>query len=215
MAAGVRRIEAVTGPAAVRLLQERGTRLSGLLQALGTTATEALPAVQKLQAEAKRLGREVEQLRIRAAMGGGAGRIRRTAARWEFDGVTVVYPARLQPGEGCAADARRFAARPDCERRRGRCGGERRQGGAGGVGHPGPDGPRARGPCRQGDRAGRGRHRRRPARLRAGGGAGGRIRIAELFPECQAVVRRMLEDAGGGRRRSGTGATGTGSPRSA
>ena len=72
VAAGVRRIEAVTGAAAVRLLQARGDALGGLLHLLGTSAGQAASAVRKLQADARRLAREVERLKVAAAMGGPA-----------------------------------------------------------------------------------------------------------------------------------------------
>ena len=72
VAAGVRRIEAVTGDAAVQLLQERRAILDTLLHALGTTGTNALAAVKKLQADTKRLSRNVEQLKVKAAMGTGS-----------------------------------------------------------------------------------------------------------------------------------------------
>ena len=208
VAAGVRRIEAVTGPAAVRLLQERGARLSGLLQALGTTAAEALPAVQKLQAEAKRLGREVEQLRIRAAMGGGpAGSA--DGSTVEFDGVTVVgrRVSNLEKG----------ALRTLADSLRDRI----------------PSGVVVVAAENDGkvslvvsvtrdltDRVHAGRVVKAIAPVVGGTGggrpdfaqAGGRRpdRIAEVFPECQAVVRRMLggpaADAGAGRGAADTGA---------
>ena len=73
VAAGVRRIEAVTGGTAVRLLQARGTALAGLLHQLGTTPDHAAAAVSKLQAAAKRLARDLERLKVEAAMGGAAG----------------------------------------------------------------------------------------------------------------------------------------------
>ena len=72
VAAGIRRIEAVTGTAAVQLLQERRATLDKLLHALGTTAVNALTAVKKLQAETKRLRRDVEQLKVKAAMSSGS-----------------------------------------------------------------------------------------------------------------------------------------------
>ena len=211
VAAGVRRIEAVTGPAAVRLLQQRGARLSGLLQALGTTAAEALPAVRKLQAEAKRLGREVEQLRIRAAMGGGpAGAA--DGSTVEFDGVTVVgrRVSNLEKG----------ALRTLADSLRDRI----------------PSGVVVVAAENHGkvalvvsvtrdltDRVHAGRVVKAIAPVVGGTGggrpdfaqAGGRQpdRIAELFPECQAVVRRMLE-APAAARGAGTGAPGTRAPAS-
>ena len=73
VAAGVRRIEAVTGAAAVQLLQARGAALSGLLHQLGTTREQAVASVRRLQADAKRLARNLERLKVQAAMGSGAG----------------------------------------------------------------------------------------------------------------------------------------------
>ena len=73
VAAGVRRIEAVTGTAAVRLLQARGTALAGLLHQLGTTPEQAVAAVRRLQTDARRLARDLERLKVESAMGAGAG----------------------------------------------------------------------------------------------------------------------------------------------
>jgi alanyl-tRNA synthetase len=71
IAAGVRRIEAVTGAPAVRSLQERRETLEALLGALNAAPAQAVQAVERLQAEQKRLLREVAQLKLKAAMGGG------------------------------------------------------------------------------------------------------------------------------------------------
>jgi alanyl-tRNA synthetase len=71
VAAGVRRIEAVTGSGAVIWLQQQRQSLNGLLSALHATAAQSIEAVQRLQADAKRLAREVEQLKMKAALGGG------------------------------------------------------------------------------------------------------------------------------------------------
>ena len=100
VAAGVRRIEAVTGPAAVRLLQAREDTLSELLGALGTTPEQAVSAVRKLQTEARRLARDVEQLKVRAAMGSGSGYQDRAPDTTEIDGIRMVarVVSGLQPG---------------------------------------------------------------------------------------------------------------------
>jgi alanyl-tRNA synthetase len=70
VAAGVRRIEALTGAAAVDHLQTRRAALKRTLAALGASAEQAVEAVHRLQNEAKRLVRENEQLKMRAALGG-------------------------------------------------------------------------------------------------------------------------------------------------
>jgi alanyl-tRNA synthetase len=72
VAAGVRRIEALTGAGAVSYLQAREALLDRTLAALGVPGEQAPDAVAKLQADAKRLARENEQLRMKAALGGGA-----------------------------------------------------------------------------------------------------------------------------------------------
>ena len=70
VAAGVRRIEALTGLGAVTRVQEQRASLDALLRALNTTAGQATETVQRLQADAKRLGREVDQLKMTIALRG-------------------------------------------------------------------------------------------------------------------------------------------------
>jgi alanyl-tRNA synthetase len=72
VAAGVRRIEAVTGAGAVAWAQHQRAALSSILEALAVREPQAVESIEKLQAEAKRLAREVTQLKTKAAMGGGA-----------------------------------------------------------------------------------------------------------------------------------------------
>jgi alanyl-tRNA synthetase len=72
VAAGVRRIEAVTGAGAVAWQQQQRGQLDRVLGALTTTADQAVDLVHRLQSDAKRLTREVEQLKMKAALGGGA-----------------------------------------------------------------------------------------------------------------------------------------------
>jgi alanyl-tRNA synthetase len=73
VAAGVRRIEALTGSGAVSWAQEQRATVQDLLGALNTTVTGAVPTIQRLQAEAKRLQRELEQLRIKIALSESGG----------------------------------------------------------------------------------------------------------------------------------------------
>ena len=67
VAAGVRRIEAVTGAAAVQLHQSTRTALEGVLDALGTTPERARTSIEQLQAETKRLAREISKLKVEGA----------------------------------------------------------------------------------------------------------------------------------------------------
>ncbi len=81
VAAGVRRIEAVTGAGAVAWVQQQRQSLESILAALHTTAAQSVDAVQRLQAESKRLAREVDQLKMKVAMGGGTRTTRGGAGR--------------------------------------------------------------------------------------------------------------------------------------
>jgi alanyl-tRNA synthetase len=69
VAAGVRRIEAVTGADAVVTYQATRASLDDVLGALGTTADEARPAIDRLQTEVKRLARELSKLKVESARG--------------------------------------------------------------------------------------------------------------------------------------------------
>jgi alanyl-tRNA synthetase len=75
VAAGVRRIEALTGTGAVPWIQKQRQALNGVLSALNAPQAQAAEAVQRLQSDVKRLNREVEQLKVKAALGGvGSGK---------------------------------------------------------------------------------------------------------------------------------------------
>jgi alanyl-tRNA synthetase len=74
VAAGVRRIEALTGAGAVSWAQEQRRLFSTVLGALNVPGAQAVEVIQRLQADNKRLTREVEQLKVKAAVGRGSGR---------------------------------------------------------------------------------------------------------------------------------------------
>jgi alanyl-tRNA synthetase len=71
VAAGVRRIEALTGAGAVALHQAQRRSLGSVLAALKAPADQAEAAIERLNAEAKRLAKENGQLKMKVAMGGG------------------------------------------------------------------------------------------------------------------------------------------------
>jgi alanyl-tRNA synthetase len=73
VAAGVRRIEAVTGAAAVELHQSTRTRLHEVLDALGTTPDRARGAVDHLHARVRSLEQELTQQKIKNAAAAVAG----------------------------------------------------------------------------------------------------------------------------------------------
>ena len=91
IAAGVRRIEALTGAGAIAWAQQQRAALGGILAAANSTASQAPEVIQRLQADVKRLSREVEQLKMKAALGGGrtAGAAQNDDVQ-EVDGVKVI-----------------------------------------------------------------------------------------------------------------------------
>jgi alanyl-tRNA synthetase len=72
VAAGVRRIEALTGMGAVKYLQDLRETFAQAVAALHVNPDQAVEAIERLQADAKRLTRDVSQLKTKIAMGGGA-----------------------------------------------------------------------------------------------------------------------------------------------
>jgi alanyl-tRNA synthetase len=88
VAAGVRRIEALTGDGAVDYLHTRRMTLDHVLEQLAVPADHAVDAVRRLQTQSRQLGREIEQLKVQIAMGnqddGDAGDTR------ELQGITIV-----------------------------------------------------------------------------------------------------------------------------
>jgi alanyl-tRNA synthetase len=89
VAAGVRRIEALTGSGAVEWAQQERGALERVVDALHVGRDQAVEAIERLQADVKRLGREVAQLKTKVAMSGGGQK----AAYEEVDvsGVKFAY----------------------------------------------------------------------------------------------------------------------------
>ncbi len=73
VAAGVRRIEAVTGNAAVAQMQAQRLALNAVVGALGVPGPQAAETIERLHSEGKRLARELAQLRMQAALGAPGG----------------------------------------------------------------------------------------------------------------------------------------------
>jgi alanyl-tRNA synthetase len=71
IAAGVRRIEALTGLGAIAWLQRQRASLAGVLDALHVTDAQAIDAIERLQTDVKRLSREATELKTKLAIGGG------------------------------------------------------------------------------------------------------------------------------------------------
>jgi len=72
VAAGVRRIEALTGAGAVEWAQEQRRSLDAVIGVLKVNPDQTVEAIERLQAESKRLAREVTQLKTKLASGGGS-----------------------------------------------------------------------------------------------------------------------------------------------
>jgi alanyl-tRNA synthetase len=89
VAAGVRRIEALTGGGAVAWYQQQRGGLDRILGALNTTPDQAVEIVHRLQAETKRLARDLEQAKMKAALGGGGSSSTQDDVR-EVKGVKVL-----------------------------------------------------------------------------------------------------------------------------
>jgi alanyl-tRNA synthetase len=73
VAAGVRRIEALTGAAAVEYLEAQEAALQAAAHALKSSPAEVPARVQQLLDERKKLEREVQDLRKKLASGGASG----------------------------------------------------------------------------------------------------------------------------------------------
>jgi len=69
VAAGVRRVEALTGDGAVVWMQQQRAALGSVLDALHAPEDQAVGVIEKLHAEHKRLTREVSQLKTKLALG--------------------------------------------------------------------------------------------------------------------------------------------------
>jgi alanyl-tRNA synthetase len=71
-AAGVRRIEALAGPAARHYLEEQDKRVLAVAAALKAPAAEIVPRIETLIEDRRKLERELADARKQLALGGGA-----------------------------------------------------------------------------------------------------------------------------------------------
>jgi alanyl-tRNA synthetase len=69
VAAGTRRVEALTGLGAVAWIQQQRAALRRIVDALHANEDQAVDAIERLQADVRRLSREVSQLKTKAALG--------------------------------------------------------------------------------------------------------------------------------------------------
>lgn len=73
VAAGTRRIEAITGAESLKVFEANRDIINALAQTLNARPDEVASKIAALQDENKRLQRELQQAKMKAAMGGGAG----------------------------------------------------------------------------------------------------------------------------------------------
>ena len=71
VAAGTRRIEAITGLESLQVFQRNRDQIAQLADALNAKPDEIVARLSAIQEESKRLTRELQQVRMKAAMGGG------------------------------------------------------------------------------------------------------------------------------------------------
>ena len=83
-AAGVRRLEAVTGTPAIQRQQARRSLLNGILQELASPETRALDVLKEQQAQTKQLARDVKILKLKLELAS------ETATHIDIDGVTLL-----------------------------------------------------------------------------------------------------------------------------
>ncbi len=105
VAAGVRRIEALTGPGALDDYRGRRDALRRVVTTLGVTEPQAADAATRLQQDVKRLAREVQELKVKLAMSGsGSGQGRSSPEQpVEFRGATLL----IRRMDGLGRDAMR------------------------------------------------------------------------------------------------------------
>ncbi len=94
VAAGVRRIEAVTGAGAVEWAQQQRASFHGVIDALKVNPGQAVEAIERLHADSKRLTREVSELKTKLATGGGG----KNAAYDVVDAGGVALVRQTLPG---------------------------------------------------------------------------------------------------------------------
>jgi len=95
IAAGVRRIEALTGESARRWLLEQAAVSRGLAEQFKVPVAEVAGRVEALQAQARKLEKELAEAKRQLAMGGGGGP---AAGPEEIGGIKVL--ARVMDGVG-------------------------------------------------------------------------------------------------------------------
>jgi alanyl-tRNA synthetase len=90
VAAGVRRIEAITGLDSLKAFQRDRDELNEIANALGARTGALASRVAGLQDDVKRLGRELQQAKMKVALAGGSGEGGAQAEAIDVAGVKLV-----------------------------------------------------------------------------------------------------------------------------
>ena len=90
LAAGVRRMEAVTGRGALRMFQKLDDATSTLASQANVALDELPTYVRSLQEKQKQLEKELKQLKVRLATGGGAATSSNDDAFVDVDGIKLI-----------------------------------------------------------------------------------------------------------------------------
>src|SRR5690606_34935417 len=90
VAAGVRRIEALTGEGALTATQRQRETLESVTRALNVSESQLPDAIARLQQEARKLAREVQELKVRLAAGGGGRGAGANGDTVDINGVKAV-----------------------------------------------------------------------------------------------------------------------------
>ena len=93
IASGVRRVEALTGHAAVDYIRYQRRLVEGVSKALRAQPEELIASAERLRDELRKREREIEQLKLKLATGGGGSQEERST---EIAGVLVWTPEPLQ-----------------------------------------------------------------------------------------------------------------------
>ena len=87
IASGVRRIEAVTGSAAIKFLQQQRSILSKVLESLSASEHDVVQSIDRLQSSEKNLKKQLSQLKVNIALDSNTNE---SLNRQEIDGIDII-----------------------------------------------------------------------------------------------------------------------------
>tara|TARA_B100001123_G_scaffold451316_1_gene630892 strand:- start:15397 stop:17979 length:2583 start_codon:yes stop_codon:yes gene_type:complete len=87
IASGVRRIEAVTGDAAIKFLQQRRSILNKVLESLSASEHDVIQSIDRLQSSSKTLEKQLSQLKVNMVLDSNTNE---SLNRQEIDGIEII-----------------------------------------------------------------------------------------------------------------------------